>query len=102
MTAFTTANLPSNINTVEELAGWAASVLAEVNPSEQINTGSGSLEQVATVDTFNFVGQAESPGRLICVLYLPLTADWRGQGKIWSNGITEISTNSLPAGYTTN
>ena len=102
MTAFTTGNIPSNVNTLEELAGWVCSALAEINPTVQINTGSGTLEQAATAETFRFIAQQDSPERLICVLYLPLTNDWRGQGKIWSNGISELSTDALPAGYTAN
>lgn len=102
MTAFTTANIPSNVNTLEELAGWACSALSEVNAAEQITVAAGQVEPVATAQTFRFAGQVDSPERLVCVMYLPLTANWRGQGKIWSNGITEISTTALPSGYTAN
>ena len=102
MTAFSTANIPSNVDTLEELAAWACSALAEVNGSEQIQTAAGSVEPVATVQTFNFVAEDTNPERLVCVLYLPLSQDWRSQGKIWSNGINEISATALPAGYTAN
>ena len=33
MTAFTTADLPASITPIEQLAFWAGSILAEVNPS---------------------------------------------------------------------
>ena len=33
MTAFTTADLPASITTIEQLAVWAGSILAEVNPT---------------------------------------------------------------------
>ena len=102
MTAFTTGNIPSNVNTLEELAAWACSALAEINTDDQIVTGAGQLEQSVTAQTFRFAGQETSPERLVIVAYLPLTSDWRGQGKIWSNGISELSTDSLPAGYTSN
>lgn len=102
MTTFASANIPSNVNTLEELAAWSCSALAEVNSDDQIVTSPGTVEQSVTAQTFRFPGQASSPERLVVVAYLPLTGDWRGQGKIWSNGISELSTAALPAGYTAN
>jgi len=102
MTAFTTANLPSNINTIEELAAWAMSALAEINPTVTLTTQTGIIEQAATAQTFRFAAQDVSPERLIVVGYLPLISNWRSQGKIWSNGIAELSGAALPTGYLTN
>ncbi len=102
MTAFSTANIPSNVNTLEELLAWTACALAEINPNATITTTASTAEPVVQAQTFRFPNQATNPERLIIAAYLPLTANWRGQGKIWSNGISEISTTALPTGYTAN
>ncbi len=102
MTAFSTANIPSNVGTVEELAAWACSVLAELNPTVFVQTQAGLLEPAVTTQTFRYPNQETNPERLVIVAYLPLTQNWRGQGKIWSNGIQELSSAALPAGYTAN
>ena len=99
MTAFTPADLPANINTVEEVAAWAASALAEINPTVQVATGPGQLEPVATVQTFAYASQDTDPQRLICVLYLPLAPNWRSAGKVYSGGVNEISGGALPPAF---
>jgi hypothetical protein len=99
MTAFAVANIPSNVNTLEELLAWCASAIAEVNPSVTIQTSQASAEPICTCQTFRFASQTTNPERLVVVAYLPLTQNWRSQGKIWSN---EISATALPAGYTSN
>lgn len=102
MTAFTTGNIPSNVNTLEELLVWCASALAEVNPSATVQTSPSTIEQAVTAQTYRFANQTTNPERFVVVAYVPLAAAWRGQGKIWSNGVSEISTTALPTGYTAN
>lgn len=102
MTAFTPSNIPSNVNTLEELAAWVGCALAEINPSATLIIGNGQATRVANAQTAFFEQQATNPERLIIALYLPLVAGWRGQGKIWSNGVAEISTTTLPTHYTAN
>jgi len=102
MTTFTPGNIPSAVNTIEELVAWGMSGLAEINPNVLVTTSAGTAEPVAQVQTFRFPNQLTNPERLICVAYLPLVANWRSQGKIWSNGIAEISTTALPTTFTAN
>lgn len=102
MTAFAPANIPSNVNTLEELLAWAASALAEINPTSTVQTNAGSIERAVQVQTFEFRAQATNPERLIVVAYLPLAAGWRSQGKLFGSGIAEISQVPLPAAYTSN
>jgi len=102
MTAFTTANIPSSVTTLEELAAWSISALSEINPSVTVQTSAGSVERAVQAQTFEFRNQLTNPERLILVAYLPLTANWRSAGKYWGNGIAELSTTALPAGYTAN
>ena len=102
MTAFAPANIPSSVTTLEELAAWSISALAEINPSATIQTSAGSIERTVQAQTFEFRNQATNPERLILVAYLPLSANWRSSGKYWGNGISELSSSPLPAGYTSN
>jgi hypothetical protein len=102
MTAFTTANIPSNVNTLEEVFCWAASALAEINPNVVVQTAVGAIEPVCTAQTYRFPNQDTDPERLVIVAYIPLLPVWRGAGKVWSTGIKEISQSALPTGYTAN
>ena len=102
MTAFTTANIPSNVNTLEELAVWAISALAEINPTATITTAPGTAETIVSAYPFTFRNQPTNPERMVLVAYLPLVPGWRSVGKLFSNGVSEISTTALPASYTTN
>lgn len=102
MTAFSTANIPSNVGTVEEVLAWAASAIAEINPNVLIQANAGSTEPLCTVQTFRFPNQEVDPERLVIVAYLPLLPNWRSAGKAWSAGIKEVSQTALPAGFTSN
>ena len=102
MTSFTAANIPANVNTLEELAVWAISALAEINPTATITTAPGAAETVISAYPFTFRNQPTLPERMVLVAYLPLVPGWRSVGKIFSNGVSEISTTALPISYTTN
>jgi hypothetical protein len=102
MTTFTTANIPANVNTLEELAVWAISALAEINPTATITTAPGAAETVISAYPFTFRNQPTLPERMVLVAYLPLVPGWRSVGKLFSNGVSEISTTALPISYTTN
>ncbi len=100
MTAFVPANLPSTVNTIEELVVWGASALAEINPNATVITAPGQAALVCNVQTTRLEQQVTNPERLAVLAYIPLAANWRSQGKIYSNGVLEISTSPLPVGYT--
>lgn len=99
MTAFVTSDIPASVTTVEELAAWSCSILAELNPALSLQTSAAALETVAAVQTFDFQFQQENPERLVCLVYLPLLPTWRGTGKIWANGIATLSDTAIPAVY---
>ena len=101
MTAFTASNIPSTVNTLEELAVWVISALAEINPGATITTAPGAAEVVFSAYPFTFRNQATSPERMVLVAYLPLNPGWRSVGKLFSNGVAEVSTAALPISYTT-
>lgn len=101
MTAFSTSNIPSSVNTLEELAVWTISALAEINPTATIVTAPGVSEVIFSAYPFTFRNQPTSPERMVLVAYLPLNSGWRSVGKLFSNGVAEVSTTALPVSYTT-
>ena len=101
MTTFNTANLPASIDSVEKLAVWALSILAEINPNTTVQTGAFVVERVATVNPFFFQNEANTPDRVTCVAYLPLNLDWRGKGRLFEDGVSEVSTQPIPTHYLT-
>jgi hypothetical protein len=102
VTQFVPANLPSGVGTVEELVAWGISALAQMNSGVLLQTTPGQTEPVSSAQTYRFPFLETNQERLICLAYLPLTADWRTGGKIWNSGIGEISNTALPPGFTTN
>lgn len=101
MTAFSPANIPPTVSTLEELLVWSASALSELNGTKTIQTSAGQIEKAVQCQTFEFRNEATSPQRCVVVAYLPLTAGWRSAGKLFAEGIAELSTTALPATYTT-
>jgi hypothetical protein len=100
MVAFAPSNIPATVTTVEELAFWCASILAETASTVTIQTSASTAEPAASVQTFRFANQTTNPERAVVVLYLPLTATWRGAGKLFGEGISVLSTNPIPSHYT--
>lgn len=98
MTAFTTADIPASVDTVEKLHAWSASILAELNPSATAIEGPGTSVRTASANAF-FIpeGPSEPEYRYICRTSLKLEGDWR-TGKIWEN-VEAISNTAIPAAY---
>lgn len=101
MVAFAPSNIPTTVGTVEELAVWAISILAELTPDVSIATDRNTLEPVATCQTFRFANEVTQKERVVLAAYVPLTAGWRGAGKFWDGGIDTLSSATIPASYTT-
>lgn len=98
MTAFTTADIPASVNTVEKLHAWTASILAELNPSLTAVEGPGEAVRAASATTFFIPNGPPTPEtRYICRMSFLLEGDWR-TGKIWEN-INAFSTTAIPAAY---
>lgn len=102
MSTFSPANIPSNVNTLEELAAWAMLALSELNSNLTVQSAAGTVEPVISTQVIRLPNELTDPERLICVAYLPLLANWKSTGKIWSTGIKELSQTALPAGFTSN
>jgi hypothetical protein len=102
MSGFSPANIPSNVNTLEELAVWTMFALAELNPNVSVQSAAGTVEPAVSAQIVRLPNQTTEPERVVCVAYIPLNATWRGGGKIWGSGIAELSQTQLPVGFTAN
>ncbi len=102
MSPFSPANIPSNVNTLEELFVWAGFALSELNPNISVQAATGTIEPAISAQIVKLPNQTTDPERVVIVGYVPLTPEWKSTGKIWSSGIKELSQTVLPAGYTAN
>lgn len=99
MTAFSSADLPSTINTVEKLAVWAALVLNHVNPTLTVVEMTGSAERAATSGPFYIVAGSEPGWRQISRQSIKLNANWqRGVGKLWTHA-EDLSNAAIPTEF---
>jgi hemolysin-activating ACP:hemolysin acyltransferase len=102
MTAFSPANIPSEVNTLEKLGSWVLLALSENNSNLTVQSAAGTIEPVISAQIIRLPNELTDPLRLVCVAYIPLLADWGGKGKLYSKGVKELSQTALPAGYTAN
>jgi hypothetical protein len=102
MSAFSPANIPSGVNTLEELFVWSGFALAELNPNINVQAASGTVEPAVSAQIVKLPNQATDPERVVLVGYIPLAPDWKSVGKIFTGGIKEFSQTVLPVGYTSN
>jgi hypothetical protein len=102
MSPFTPGNVPSNVNTIEELLVWAMFILAQLNPNSTVQSAAGTVEPTVSAQIIKLPNQTTDPERVVCVAYIPLTDVWRASGNIWGSGIKEISQTVIPASFTSN
>lgn len=101
MTAFNPSLLPPSINTVEELAVWAISILSELNPSLSIMESPGRPVKQAEIAPFYLESAATPSWAWIGRIVLTMPSTWRqGNAKPW-DGVQELSSAAIPAGYRT-
>jgi hypothetical protein len=101
MTSFTKDQLPSAINTVEELFVWSASVLAELNSGTKVQVDRSNILRVVDARPALLENEPDDPERFGVAGYIPLEPTWRGK-KAWFNGVKEISTDPIPSAYSAN
>ncbi|OUL36362.1 glucose-6-phosphate dehydrogenase [Nostoc sp. T09] len=100
MTAFTTADIPSQIDTVEKLASWCGAILFNVNPSVTAIEGTGYSERVSQWGRFWV--PADSKTREIIRLSLEVSSSYiNADGKPWTF-VQPISSTAIPANFKSN
>ncbi len=98
MTAFVPSDLPTSINTVEEVAIWALSILSENYPLSTVIESPGRPSRQVTCSPY-FMSSADPVGWYVigrCTLKLADT--WRQSGQMFGQ-IQEIGNTPIPSGY---
>lgn len=98
MTAFSPADIPASVNTLEELVVWSATILNELYPDSSVSESIGRSNRAVDCAPF-YVDAANPPGwYTIGRFTLLMTATWRQSGKPWSQ-VQEIGQLAIPANY---
>ena len=104
MTAFSSADLPASVNTVEKLATWSLAVLGYLYPNNTVFEVQGSppvpVISAAPFAVYNSAADwvVTSEWRYISRLSLPLNKDWQKSGKVWSHAIS-LGADAIPVEF---
>ncbi|RMG08566.1 MAG: hypothetical protein D6735_01605 [Acidobacteria bacterium] len=99
MSAFSTSDLPAQVNTVERLFLWSGSVLAELYPNLLVQSSYGKLEPAIQLAPLRLEFEESNPQRAAILAYVPLQADWRAK-KLFLSAV-EFGTVPIPNHYRT-
>lgn len=98
MTAFNVNDIPSSVNTLEELAVWSMTILDEIYPEKVITEAPGRTIRQVECAPF-YIDTADVPGWFTVARFsLPMAANWRQASKPWA-AVQEIGTLVIPVGY---
>lgn len=100
MVAFTKAQMPNTINSVEGVVAWGTSVLTALHFQEEIQEVPGAVQKVAVSQVFPIDNQGAYELRYVGRCSLPVNQQFFGGGKIWER-VMPLSNASIPSEYTT-
>lgn len=99
MTAFTTADLPASINTLEKLSVWVSMALSNINQQTAIQEISGLNQPVAVAQLFEYDDNGVKKWRFVGRHSIELSGNWQnGTAKVWANAQI-LSANALPTDF---
>jgi hypothetical protein len=97
MTAFTTSDIPTSINTLESLSLWVGLALSKINPTQTAVEGSGAPVKIAEFGIFNV--PQNNTTRVILRQSIEIEEDFAYDGgKLWEQA-KEFSSDNLPTGF---
>lgn len=101
MTAFNVSQVPASVNTVEKLHYWSALILQDVNFDTTIlEQTNGNAVPVSSAQIFQIRSTDFTGLRAINRVTLPVSVTYASLDNPW-DGVQELSTSAIPAGYTT-
>lgn len=99
MTAFSTTDIPANVNTVEKLAVWSAQVLSFLYPDKTALEATGTAERVAQSTVFEVIAESPSQWRHGSRISVALNRNWmKGNGDIWEH-VIDIGSSAIPTEF---
>lgn len=97
MTAFSTTDIPSNIDTLEKLAAWVGLSLTAINPTLTAIEAPNYSARTCQAGTF-FI-EADNKHRLLVRVSLPISAEHlSGANNPWTYA-EELSQTVIPDGF---
>ena len=98
MVAFAPSDLPGSLNTVEELAVWALSILSENYPLNTVVESPGRPARQVTCSPY-YMSSADPVGWYVIGRFcLKVNDSWRQSGQLFTQ-VNEIGTLPIPSGY---
>lgn len=94
MTAFTSADIPPTIKTVEQLYVWASVALTTINPTLTAVEGVGIAERVAQTNIYYISADAKS--RILSRVSLEIAPEYLAGGKHLWEYVAPLSELPLP------
>ena len=98
MVAFSTADLPASINTVEALAVWATRVLTYLHFQQEIQEAPNVIEKVALSQVFPISTNGVYELRLVGRVSVKINTEYQSTSKIWQH-VVPLSSASIPADF---
>lgn len=98
MVAFSTADLPPTINTVEALAVWSTRLLAYLHFQQEIAEAPGVIEKVAVSQNFPIQNNGVYEHRIVGRVSCKLAPEFQQSGKVWQH-VIPLSSASIPADF---
>ena len=99
MTAFSTADLPASINTLEKLGVWVALAMNNINQQTAVQEISGLNQPVAVSQLFEYDDNGVKKWRYVGRFSLEMSSNWQnGASKLWTHAQI-LSANALPTDF---
>lgn len=99
MVAFSPADIPSSIDTLEKLSVWCSTVLQHLHPEQTVLEAPGITELVATASPYQIIVNGDFTWRNIARQSIELNPNWqRGATKLWTHALP-LSTQAIPVEF---
>lgn len=98
MVAFSTADLPATINTVEALVVWGSRILTYLHFQQEIQEAPNVIEKVAVSQNFPINVNGVYEHRLVSRLSVKVNPEFQSTSKVWQH-VVPLSNASIPADF---
>lgn len=99
MTAFSTADIPGSIDTLEKLIVWASTVLNNINLQNTVYEVPSVQQPVAVAQIFAYESNGTQKWRYVGRQSIELSSDYQaGTTKLWTHA-QNLSANAIPTGF---
>lgn len=98
MTAFSSTDIPSSVDTLEKLAVWTGTVLNDLYADTTVVEAPDSAQIVATAYPYYITASDPDGWRLILRQSIGLQNSWRRGAKIWTYA-QDLGTKAIPTEY---